>query len=140
MDLYRLVYVSKQATPMSREDIVQIINTSVNNNAERNLTGMLIYSERSFLQLLEGEMLPLNQIFERIVRDTRHDNVCMLEYARVSYRLFGDWDMKLVAADDYTFPRSIQLAAEGSPYHPFPLDRDLALELLLRVKHNLIQS
>jgi len=140
MELYRIIYLSKMSVETQREDIIDLIDTSKKNNQNRGLTGMLMFSNKNFMQILEGDVLQLNRTFESIMQDNRHHEIYMLEYVRISRRLFGDWEMKLVSLDDYVIPRTIQLQVEGSLFAPFPRDKDLALELLLNIKHKIQPS
>lgn len=134
MSLFRLIYVSRQAISMSQQDLAQIIVKSIRNNESRGLTGVLAYGGQSFLQVLEGEIVQLNALFETIVRDRRHKDVCILDYSKISHRLFGEWEMEMVSAFDLNLPPHVLF---DSPYAPFPFDGDLALDFLLRIKERL---
>ena len=71
MNLKRLVYLSRQETTLTTKDIHQIIETSEKNNEANGLSGLLIYSKRSFLQVIEGDIYKLNGI----LKSSRQNNL-----------------------------------------------------------------
>ncbi|NCN23759.1 MAG: BLUF domain-containing protein, partial [Gallionella sp.] len=59
--LVRLIYISYANSVMSEEEIQAILEKSKINNASKQITGLLMYSERYFFQCLEGERRVVNQ-------------------------------------------------------------------------------
>jgi hypothetical protein len=54
-----------------------------------------------FFQWLEGSREDVQRLMVAINADTRHDTIVVLsESEEVRERLFGDWGMELVSADD----------------------------------------
>ncbi len=47
-------------------------------NTELNVTGVLLFDGKQFMQVLEGPVAAVNAVFERINRDIRHGNVVEL--------------------------------------------------------------
>ena len=84
---------------MSPEDIAAILAVSRRNNAAEGITGMLLYHDQSFLQVLEGEEPALSRRFERIARDPRHRNLIVLARGGVQARAFGAWRMGFARLD-----------------------------------------
>ncbi len=78
---------------MAPEDIAAILAVSRRNNAAAGITGMLLYHDQSFLQVLEGEEPGLSLCFDRIARDRRHRNLIVLSRDAVAARAFGAWQM-----------------------------------------------
>ena len=97
---FRLVYCSRNRINGPREafqsDLDQILSASRANNARCGVTGAMLYNERGFAQVLEGGLREVQETFERIQCDARHDEVVVLEAAPAPARLFGAWDMALV--------------------------------------------
>lgn len=97
--LRRVVYVShaieRPAVPHDRL-LEEILATARRNNARLGVTGALVYSARRFAQVLEGPPEAVEQIFETIQCDLRHDHVTVLEVADVTERAFGAWSMAFV--------------------------------------------
>jgi len=106
MSLSRLVYFSEIAIAPTERDwrILELQKIAVTENRRRHLTGALIYDDRWFAQALEGEIQFVEEIFARILRDTRHSNVKILSNAVVPERLFGKWSMGFAARTLKTEP------------------------------------
>lgn len=90
---YCIVYFSFSVKPFSDEDLLAILEHSRRNNAERNITGMLLYMEGSIIQVLEGEQKAVEELLGRIQQDSRHRDVAAVFKRPIRKRLFGDWSM-----------------------------------------------
>jgi hypothetical protein len=91
--MLQLVYVSSATTPFSNAELLELLTKSRIKNSALGITGMLLYKDGNFMQLLEGEDNTVRQLFETISRDPRHHNSIVLidEPAETAY--FGDWSM-----------------------------------------------
>lgn len=99
----RLTYISKINAVLTEEEILEIGRVSSMNNRKIDVTGVLISAGDYFFQILEGEHGIVNQLMEKIGRDSRHRDVTVLtsEYG-CEERLFSDWNMKTVAITEST--------------------------------------
>ncbi len=88
-----LIYVSIATQPFSEAELVDLLTTSRKNNAAVGVTGMLLYKEGKFMQLLEGEETQVARVFEKISRDSRHRDVITLLKGREDKRSFSEWMM-----------------------------------------------
>jgi len=93
MSLVSLVYVSFATHDMSADDLNAILKTARTFNGAHNITGMLLYRDRYFIQALEGEEEAVDALYAKIQKDPRHTNVLTVEKKRVQERSFGDWSM-----------------------------------------------
>ena len=91
MALYQLIYISELATDESV--LASIHSHAVRNNTARTVTGMLIYANHRFLQMLEGERKDVLHTFERIQDDPRHRHVHVIAQTNIEERLFSHWNM-----------------------------------------------
>jgi hypothetical protein len=73
--LIQLLYSSKATTALSPAELTAILDKSVANNQARQITGLLLYRDGCFLQLLEGEAAVVEEAFRRISLDPRHHQV-----------------------------------------------------------------
>ncbi len=74
----------------------QLHEHSARNNRNRGLTGVLLYGDGVFVHWLEGLNDYLEQAWEAIVKDNRHEKIVVLwENKDAPERLFGDWVMGL---------------------------------------------
>jgi Sensors of blue-light using FAD len=89
----QVVYSSAAVLPFSDPELTDLLARARMNNERRGVTGMLLYHEGSFLQVLEGEASVLESLFTAISADKRHHRVVALLRREVEERHFGDWRM-----------------------------------------------
>jgi hypothetical protein len=94
--IYRLIYKSMSTQPIDDMMVKSIEERSKDNNSRLEVTGILVASQSEFLQVLEGRIEAVNQVYSKIMRDTRHVDVTLLSYSLVEGRAFEDWSMKCV--------------------------------------------
>jgi hypothetical protein len=87
--LHRLVYASAASAPLLAEKLDRIVNHARHANASTGVTGMLLFQEGRFLQVLEGTREALLDLVERIRRDRRHQNLTILEWGPAETRVFA---------------------------------------------------
>jgi hypothetical protein len=91
--IYRLAYVSTACDCLKLDDINNILDSSKVNNQAENITGILIYCNKHFFQILEGDENAVKELYEKIAIDCRHDNVIKIQEGEVEKRNFGNWSM-----------------------------------------------
>lgn len=70
-----LVYVSSAVKLFSSAELQQLLRGARENNSSRDITGMLLYKDGNFMQVLEGEKEPVLALRDRISRDPRRFTV-----------------------------------------------------------------
>jgi len=97
----RITYISKITNPLSFQEIENIGIMSSRNNKQINVTGMLVFFEKIFYQIIEGDDKKIDQLFAKIAKDPRHHDIVRLktEYG-VKERLFPTWGMKMINLDN----------------------------------------
>lgn len=96
--IFHLVYVSHAVEDISYTDIQDILAVSRQNNARDGITGLLIYREGYFLQLLEGTEQSVKNVLGNIMMDDRNHSLRVLIEAQ-GERLFADWSMAYIDGD-----------------------------------------
>jgi Sensors of blue-light using FAD len=91
--LFSLVYVSSAVRPLSRSDLEDLLATSRENNARAGITGMLLYKDGNFMQVLEGEEEAVRALYEKIGEDPRHRGEITLREDSTEGRQFPGWSM-----------------------------------------------
>jgi hypothetical protein len=91
--LYRLLYISTARQPHASITLDAILRTSRRNNADADVTGLLIAGGRRFLQILEGPEHGVRRTYQRICQDPRHFAPVVLKDGLVEDRLFAAWAM-----------------------------------------------
>ena len=92
-DLIYLVYVSAATKKFSKEELLALLSTFKRNNESKGITGLLLYCEEQFIQVLEGPRSTVEQLFEKIKADTRHKTVLKLFEKPIEKRCFPEWSM-----------------------------------------------
>ncbi len=95
----QLAYVSSAVHLMNDDELFNILKTARRKNHEHNITGVLLYSEGTFIQALEGEPADVDAIFEAIEHDLRHKNIIKLLDMPLNERYFPDWTMGFATID-----------------------------------------
>lgn len=115
--MIRIVYVSFATHPFEEKELLHLLAKCRSNNTEQQITGQMIYSEGTFVQVLEGPRDKVDATFARIKKDTRHHNVKLIERITIDARQFGEWSMGF-----RTMTREQMKDIEGYHYH---LDDDI---------------
>ncbi|MBT8178629.1 MAG: BLUF domain-containing protein [Eudoraea sp.] len=97
---YQLTYRSRATQEISTEDIIDILRKSQSNNADKEITGCLVFNEGYFVQLLEGEKGDVQERFNVIEVDKRHDTIDILSEGESLERQFEDWTMAYLKLPD----------------------------------------
>jgi hypothetical protein len=88
-----IIYLSTAIHLMGDEELIEILNVARQKNAQHNITGVLLYSEGTFLQILEGTDKEVDTIFASIKSDKRHKNIITLLNEAIDHKSFPDWAM-----------------------------------------------
>jgi hypothetical protein len=91
--LHQYVYVSSASRLFAEPDLQAILTASRSLNVQHAITGVLIYAEGTFFQVLEGPSAAIDATLERIRRDKRHFDVTKMMHHDVAERSFPDWSM-----------------------------------------------
>jgi Sensors of blue-light using FAD len=93
MSLYCLVYTSIANKKMSDDDLEDLLKKIRKKNETRHVTGMLLYLDPFFMQVLEGEEAMVNDLFNLIKQDSRHHKVSLIYKKPIEERYFSNWTM-----------------------------------------------
>lgn len=91
--MFYLVYISAAVKAFSEEQLVELLNVSRRNNAGRGITGMLLYKDGKFMQLLEGARDTVLSLMDKVAADPRHRRVTVLLEGERPEREFEGWSM-----------------------------------------------
>ncbi|RYZ97079.1 MAG: BLUF domain-containing protein [Sphingobacteriaceae bacterium] len=91
--MYNLVYISTAIKLMNEDELGEILVASRDNNFANDVTGLLLYSEGTFIQVLEGEQENVEKIYSKILKDLRHKNAIELATGNIAERNFPGWAM-----------------------------------------------
>jgi hypothetical protein len=105
--LIHCIYASKASPSFEENAIPQLLDAARRNNAGRGITGILLYVEGNFFQVLEGEEAAVNGTFEAIRGDDRHDRVTLIIREPIWERSFREWTMGFANVDMSEIQRHI---------------------------------
>lgn len=91
--LERLVYTSRETEPMGTLGLFNLLNLARQNNAQLGITGHLLYADGVFTQCIEGPTSAIEQLWQTLQKDLRHQNIELISRGPVQERRFSDWSM-----------------------------------------------
>jgi hypothetical protein len=133
MRLVRLIYTSKLNDGVNPRELANIHETALRNNDKAGLTGMLLFGNDYFLQVLEGGNFAVNRLYNRICNDDRNKDPLLLEYVEIAERDFAKWSMKLILLTEQkkSFLRTYSV---GEDFDATKLSGQNAYRLLLALR------
>ena len=96
--IYQIIYSSQAKTPMSIAGLEEILVDARAGNEKHQVTGVLVYVDGVFMQILEGEEAVLRGLVQSIAADSRHTDLKVFYEREVSQRTFSDWRMAYLSA------------------------------------------
>ena len=112
-DLQCIIYVSKSAA-LDDGILTKILAISRAWNFEHNITGILLYNDGNFMQVLEGPGNEIKSIFEKIKKDKKHKEVSLIACKNVKCRSYSEWSMAFRTVDKNLF-NQIRIEAYSDP-------------------------
>lgn len=97
---YFLIYASHATRDWTDQELFDLLSTSRLRNAHLGITGLLVYAQRRFLQILEGEQSQVLELYDSIKHHPGHKNAMVLLDDEIEERLFPDWSMGFERLDE----------------------------------------
>ncbi|RDC60638.1 Photoactivated adenylate cyclase subunit alpha [Alteripontixanthobacter maritimus] len=117
--LQRLLYTSHAALGVpeyeQESSVRRLAQASAARNSAKGLTGVMLFVQGQFIQVLEGPGEALEEIFERICGDFRHRQVNLIDLGAVPTRIFSEWGM-VSMTDGSETPEAIRASLSEIPY------------------------
>ena len=130
--LIRLVYASTAQSGVDLNEFKRILLQAQTNNHRRDLTGMLAFNSKIFLQALEGSRDEINDLYARLMRDPRHKTVTLLNYKEIEERHWANWSMGFAAPN--TDNRALFLKySQQSVFNPYNMKADAVEKMLMEL-------
>lgn len=97
IEMDQMLYCSLSREPMDDAALDAMLASVAPLNRMDHITGLLMYSEGVFVQLIEGPPKAVKHLWERLLRDQRHYGVVQLyHYRELEQRICSGWAMKRV--------------------------------------------
>lgn len=134
MTFRQVVYLSSESSNMGDTELHNLRDEALSNNARHGVTGLLLYVNKVFMQIIEGPHAEIGQLFGNIQCDERNQAVVEMFDRSVDDRAFTGWSMGFhspPAADEIT----------GKGFHNLRNRKDLsAIESHDPVVYSLMQE
>lgn len=89
---YEIFHTALASKSFTEPELIEIAKSLAKRNRDLGITGSLIYNNREFIQLLEGEKESLKNLMSEVEDDTRHGNIHILwegEIKQLGYQNYG---------------------------------------------------
>lgn len=97
---------------MTEADLAELLAQAQRGNAQRGITGALVYGDGQFMQIMEGEQATLEALYAHIKQDRRHTGLFKLADRPIEARRFAEWSMAFQVVSPAAFQ---QLAGYVEP-------------------------
>jgi hypothetical protein len=91
--MHHIIYLSYALAPFTNAQLQSLLTLARRRNTELAVTGILLYGNERFVQVLEGDEEAVQEIYEHIKRDPRHTNLITFANKPVEARAFKEWAM-----------------------------------------------
>jgi Sensors of blue-light using FAD len=120
LNLVHCVYCSASTKiPLSSTELEVLLSECRRSNAKADVTGILLYQNGSFFQVLEGEGEKVEALFSRISSDKRHHQTKKIIFECIPTRYFAAWTMgfpKITSKELATIPGLNDFFHHGTSY------------------------
>ena len=133
--MIHLIYISSATRELGEGDLAELLKQSRARNKKQNVTGMLLYRDGAFLQVLEGEEKDVDEIYSSICLDRRNAGNYLIERKVIKERNFPDWSMgfeNLVTWPPDDLEGGLDIFAKAREPAEIAKRKDMAVKLLLR--------
>lgn len=117
MKLSYLLYKSVADENITERDLLEISEKSKENNIDHELTGLLLYGNNSFVQILEGDEQNIEILYRKLLTDKRHNNLKVVKRDKLERRYFPTWSMGFRSIGNKEM-QLIDKAIEGQSIEP----------------------
>jgi hypothetical protein len=94
--LKTVAYTSLARLDLGEDELRQLHQQARHLNALDGITGLLMFDGTRFLQIVEGTEEAIDDLVERLRRDSRHSGFEIRDERMVGSRSFPDWNMEMV--------------------------------------------
>lgn len=116
MNHYQALYISHAQHPMNEQELIDLLQQARAHNEKEGITGVLLYVNKIFVQLLEGEQKKVEALIEKIKKDPRHEGMVMLTQGPSAFpRICPEWKMGFAHPDWMKVPNVKGLLKNDNP-------------------------
>lgn len=101
-DLVELSYLSEAVSDMSFLGLMRLLESARAFNQTNGISGILLYDNQQFGQIIEGERASVMKAWKRIQEDKRHHRIELLEIREISEHSYPDWILRFYGGETLT--------------------------------------
>jgi len=98
-ELVELTYLSEAVSDMSFLGLMKLLESARTFNQANGITGILLYDNQQFGQVIEGERASVMKAWKRIQDDKRHHRTELLEIREIAERSFPGWLLRFYGGE-----------------------------------------
>ena len=130
--MFYMLYISTAVKPMNYDDFSALLQQCRDSNNKRGITGMLLYQNGTFMQMIEGEKQVVLELYDKILKDDRHTGVHTVLTGDIEARNFEDWSMGFFNMDKAgEFPQYSEYINENLALRSFEPGSQDAYEFMM---------
>ena len=97
--MFYLIYVSSATKLMDDDALLSLLQSARDENEQLGITGMLLYQDGNFMQMLEGKKQTVLGLYEKLKNDNRHKGILTILTGDIDERNYEDWSMGFLNMD-----------------------------------------
>lgn len=121
--MIEIAYTSRATHLMSALELEEMLRQAREFNRQNDITGMLLYKDGSFFQVIEGKGEVVETLYLSIQQDLRHFNVKTLYQRPLVQRNFPNWQMGFFSLNENA--DQVEKLNTVPGYFPFDLSDQL---------------
>ncbi len=94
---FAISYVSTANYDLNQAEVAEILTLTEERNNNEGVNGLLIYSEGSFFEVIEGEESKIKELYKGIQVDPRHKNLILIFGKKIDKPLFDDKEAHFIS-------------------------------------------
>ena len=94
--MHYLIYLSYASADLTHDELNALLSECKRKNESRGITGILLYLDKKFFQILEGDKEAVTSLYEKIRLDERHSKASIILEGDLSSRNFPNWSMGFI--------------------------------------------
>jgi hypothetical protein len=97
--MFELIYTSAAVRLFNPGELVELLKKARASNQRDDVSGILLYQDGSFMQVLEGAEESVRRVYDKVARDKRHFRLQVVREGAIPARRFAQWSMGFVSLD-----------------------------------------
>ncbi|GGD28791.1 BLUF domain-containing protein [Aureimonas glaciei] len=89
----RIAYASHVCPHVGRQEMDDVVTFAEEFNRRNGITGVLAFDGFQVVQILEGPRDVVEALYDRILKDDRHEGIVTLQNHEIEVARFPDWSM-----------------------------------------------